>query len=142
MPIEYDLRTYLLADATVSGFIDSRCYPVHLPERPQFPALTYQMVSRVRPARPSAGPPALAEMRIQIDVWTHDRDGQDAYDEAKDLADAVRQRLDGTTGSLGSGLASVQDVRLDSERDSGYDADARLYRVSMDFRVWHTEQSP
>ncbi len=140
--MESDLRTYLLGDATVAALVGTRVYPVRLPQGGTFPAITYQRVSQVPVGRPTSGPPSVVAARVQFDVWSLNRDGVDGYAAARALADAVRQRLDGKTGALGSGLTVVQDVRLDAERDTGYDETGELYRISLDFTAWYPETSP
>lgn len=140
--IEADLRTYLLGDATVLAGVQDRCFPLAIPQGSKFPAITYQLIGAPRPDRPTTGPPSVVAARMQYDVWTHRGEGLAPYAAGKALADAVRQRLDGYAGSLGSGLASVQHIRLENERDTGFDDSGELYRITLDFTVWYGETSP
>lgn len=125
MNLESALRAQLLADATVSGLIGTRLYPVVLPEGVQLPAVTYQRVSRT-PARDLGGV-AYTQSRIQVDCWGR------SYGDAKAVAHAVRAAA-GRPGAQG-------DVRImlgttAGEMDS-YEPDTQLYRVSVDLLMVH-----
>ncbi|HKJ75398.1 MAG TPA: DUF3168 domain-containing protein [Alphaproteobacteria bacterium] len=132
--IESDLRTFLLADATISGLVGTRIFPVRAPQGGSFPAMTYTPVSGQR-FHNTGGGAGLSGPRIQFDCWA------EAYSEAKSLADALRERLDGYSGSAGSG--TVQGAFFDTERDS-FEPDAGvsgLYRVSHDYFVYYEESA-
>ena len=93
MTIELALRSILLADVSVFTLVDSRIYPGVLPERPQYPAITYRQVSG-RPAATHQGPIDPSRGRWQFDVFSTD------YQSTKDLARLVIAALDGYKGDV------------------------------------------
>lgn len=129
MLAEGSLVTFLLADGTVSGLVAARMYPILLPQEPSYPAIVYSLASSTR-LHALDGPPGRASHRVQIDCYA------ETYKEAHQLAAAVRQRLDGYAGLMGS--TEVGYVSLDNEQDL-YDDDARVHRVLQDFLISHKE---
>lgn len=125
-----DLRTFVLADGTVAGLVALRMYPSVLPQAPTLPAITYNTISAIR-QNTMDGPDGLPSKRIQIDSWGS------TFAQAVSLADAIRQRLDGYRGTMGS--TEIKGVFANTERQL-YDPDPKLYRISMDFVIWSVEQ--
>ena len=62
MTIDRALREYVLADATVSNLIGDRWYPVKLPQRTAFPAVTYLRIDTPRVSS-HQGPSGLASQQ-------------------------------------------------------------------------------
>lgn len=133
MSLEADLRAFVLADGTVASMIGTRMHPVLLPQAPTLPALTYSTISAIR-GHTMQGPDGLPETRIQIDSWAA------TYSAAAALAGAVRRRLDGHSGSIGTGSPQtvVQAIFADTER-ALHESEPELYRISADYRVWFEE---
>ena len=126
--LEEGLVAYLKAQSpTIAG---DRIYPFPLPQNWASPAITFQRISGVR-ERGLDGPHGRARPRIQIDVWAK----QD-YASAKNLAEELRQLLDGFAGTMGT--VTVDAVSLESDRDL-YEDQARINRVSMDFLISYRE---
>lgn len=123
--IETALYTYITADATVSGLISTRLYPLDLPQEPSAPAATYHRVSTV-PLYTHEGDGSLDQVRIQIDSYAS------SVLAAKTLATAIRTRLSGFSGDMSG--TTVGSVFLDNEQDFG-DPTTGLYRVSQDFLI-------
>jgi hypothetical protein len=129
--IESALRTRILGDAGISALIGTRIFPLILPQATSFPALTYQRISGER-MHSHDGPSGLAGPRIQIDTWAT------SYIGAKQLADLIRQRIDGFKGTVGSD--EIEGIFMDTEREFYEDGDLlKLFRVSMDFFVYYDE---
>jgi hypothetical protein len=133
------LRAFVLADATVSGLVVTRMYPLRLPQNVTMPALTYQRISGVRIGQLN-GVASAADPRYQIDAWAANVAG------ALALGKAVRQRLENYTGTWTDGAspattAFVQ-VRFDSERDL-FEEDilGGLCRHSADYFIFHSTNS-
>jgi hypothetical protein len=137
--IDYAIRTRLLAVSAVADLIGGtttpRIYPIHLPQDPKFPAITYQIISG-QPEYDLEGARGLADTRIQIDCWARAKEQTDGYDSARDLAEAVRGALSGYSGTVGSDV--IQECFLAGRRTS-YEADAEIYRESLDFAIGYTE---
>lgn len=129
------LRDFLLADATVSGVIGTRVYPLRLPQKPTLPAVVYSRISGVR-VEHLKGVSSASEPRYQIDAWAANVAGAQA------LGKAVRQRLDhyvGTWTGNGSPAISVGvSVRIVNEWESfEEDINGGLCRHSADYFIFH-----
>jgi len=89
------LRTYVLADATVTALAGVRMYPRRLPQGPTLPAIAYQRID-TRREHDMDGPDGLPRARVQLSIWAA------SVAAAEELAAAVRGRLDGYKGAWGS----------------------------------------
>jgi hypothetical protein len=125
-----DLRTFLLADPTISGMVGgARIYPQMLAQNTAYPEITYSQVSGVREYS-MCGPVGRARPRVSIHSWSPN------YGQARDLADAVRERLNGYAGMMGS--TEVDAVKLDNEFDD-MEPEASVRRVIQDYFISHLE---
>jgi hypothetical protein len=127
--IEEALAAKVTGTTAISALIGSRYYPIRLPERVTYPAVQYQRISGPR-VRSHTGPSSLAHPRFQLTVWAT------SYASAKAVATQLRIALDGFKGTL-SGIR-VDEIRLESDRDD-YDEGTNLYRIDLDFIIWHQE---
>jgi hypothetical protein len=128
------LSTSAAVKALVGGEEDSsksRVYYMQAVQNGDMPCIVINKISGVR-SHVLTGPDGLANPRFQIDSIAK------TYTEAKRLADAVRQTLDGYRGTLKE--TAVHGCSLDNERDIFENAiQPPLYRIVMDFMVWHSE---
>lgn len=138
MSIETGLRPLLTNDAGVSALVatsDSppryRIYPMRLPQGYVLDAISYQRVSAERRHDITDGPIGWAFSRFQFDCWSG------SYSGARDLAEALRQALDGYSGDLSDGT-HVGGIYIEGERDL-FEEDTEIYRVSMDFLIPYKE---
>lgn len=127
MTIEADLYTKLTGAATAAG---SRVYPLNLPQKPAYPALSYQRISTV-PVKvmglTSARVP-LIQSRFQVDAWGV------TPDSAQALADEVFTAIEGWNKTAAT---AVRDTALDSrieDFEEGLPAPG-LFRVTQDFLI-------
>jgi hypothetical protein len=130
--VEHAIRAALLAAPAVVALVGDRVGPPPLPQKPTLPAITYQLISRVRWTG-RALPLGHARPRIQIDSWAVE------YTQVKDLAAAVQAALcppDGLSGTFAGVEITV--ITPGGERDL-YDPATSLRRVSADFFVSHKE---
>ncbi len=126
--IEAGIRHILINDDTVKA-ITERCYPVTIPQAPTYPLILYTKISGDRDHH-LRGPSGHAHPRFQIEAWA------ETYTAAKSLADAIREALDGYSGTvLGTKIGSCL---IDSERDT-YESEIEVYRVISDWFIWHIE---
>lgn len=96
-------------------------YPFTATQNTAPPYLIYQRVSStVNNVLDGNGNPPINNTRMQIDCWGRN------YAECQALAASV------TTAMLGWFL---QNVKLDEQ--DGYEEDVKLYRVILDFNIWH-----
>lgn len=139
MSIQAALYYHLTNNAGVSALVVARVYPAGgVPSSADRPYLTYQKISNVH-ERHSGGGSGFAHPRIQVDCWADTLGGAD------ELYEAVRSALDNYSGSMGEvgDTVSVSGVFLDGDTESFFPAtdasEKGLYRVSMDFIIWHRE---
>lgn len=129
MTLEEGLRTYTLAGSAVAALVGTRMYPRMLPQTPTLPALVYQRID-TRRLHDLAGPDGLPRPRMQVTCWAP------LPLSASGLAAAVRQRLDGYRGAMGT--VSVESCLLVGERDVT-DTEAGRYGVALDFMIQYQE---
>jgi Protein of unknown function (DUF3168) len=122
-----DLTTYLKADATIAAAVGPRVFPNIVPQGSAFPAISYNQVSGVRLYDVNNGPTGRAMPRITINSWAT------RYLEVRQLADAVRLRLNGFRGVMGS--TRVGRITLDNEFDTFEEeaGQSGIHRVVQDF---------
>lgn len=125
MQIESILRSILVADPAVAEIIGARAYQMHLPREPTFPAITYQMVSRVQDSLTG-----LVQARIQYTCMAG------SWREAADLADAVRCALHGYRAVRDG--ARIEQVRYLGQHDD-HDETTGIYWIPVDLSVTYLE---
>ena len=125
MQIESILRSILVADPAVAEIIGARAYQMHLPREPTFPAITYQMVSRVQDAKTG-----IVQARMQYTCMA------ESWREAADLADVVRCCLHGYRGVRDG--ARIEDVRYAGQHDD-YDETTGIHWIPVDVIVTYLE---
>lgn len=125
------LRSYLLADGAISAATGgARIYPVKLPQGVTAASIVVTQVSDIGDHH-NEGASGLARPRIQIDCYAPD------FDVARALALAVKERIDGYRGAMGS--VAVRGVFFDGKGE-GWEEDSALYRVRHDFFIWFDER--
>lgn len=124
--LETGLVALLNSSAAVTAINGGRIYPLLIPANSALPCVTYQLISTV-PEYCNDGPTGFTKSRIQVDTWAND------YLDAKNLANAVRQTLDGYSGTLPDGT-QVLSIMRDNATDLN-DEDSRLMRVQTDWLV-------
>jgi len=129
MSVEAAINAILLADPGVAAVVASRIYPVVMPEDPTLPAITYQRIDGPRETSLDLDS-SLAHPRIQVSAWGN------AYADVKNAADAVREALNGFSGTIAG--FTIQGIVIESDNDL-YDPQTRTYHVATDFEVWHLE---
>lgn len=134
--IELALRSLLLENTRVATLVQSRVHPVHLPQAPVYPAITYQVVTGASEYSHD-GPADLANLRVQYDLYAADHLG------VLTLRDALMHALSGAKGFYGSPPVEVQGVFRTMETDAYEQQLERsgptVWRKTLDFNVWFTE---
>lgn len=135
MTIESDIRARLAADGTVAGLVSTRIYPAILPQDPMLPAIVFSKVSAVR-VHKLTGASGWSMPRMTVHSWGR------TYAEAKTVAAAVRESLNGFIGQLSDGQSPESFrravIRIDNELDD-YEEDTDFHRVIQDYMVSHAE---
>ena len=126
--IETAIHSILINDSTVKD-ITTRCYPVTIPQSPTYPLILYTKITGMRDHH-LQGPNGRAHPRFQIEAWSK------TYTEAKTLADAIREALDGYSGTAAG--TKIGSCLIESEQDI-YESEIEVYRVIQDYFIWHEE---
>lgn len=131
------IRTYLLNQTSITDLVSTRIYPSTFPEGVIFPAVRYTIVSQFR-QQLVGGASGMVESSVQFDVYAS------THISANQIAEALREVLQGFSGSMGSEY--VWSVQMSTGREM-YEAaadasDEGLYRVIMDFAVMFEESVP
>ena len=130
MTVDEALVSRLATAPDVAALVGERIFAEVLPYGQAMPAITYQHIS-LSPLPVLRGTAGLDNPRVQIDCWA------DTYNEARSLARAVRGAM--------KGLESVAESYIGAASLIGSrglpDADSRRSRVSMDFSLWHPEET-
>ena len=121
--------TRLTGYAGLTALIGSRVYPLKMPQKPTLPAVSYQRIDGPRESA-IASDMGMAHPRMQVDCWAS------TYAGVKAVATQVRAALQRWSDAAASPV--VLDSLLESDQDL-YEAEVEIYRVSMDFIIWHRE---
>ena len=137
MTLEQELRAFLMADAAITAQLGDvgAIYPAPAPQNCPSPFVTFQRITAER-VYSNDGFSGLAGPIIQIDCWVESPELNGSYAAAKNLGEAVRRRLDGYVGPMGSIM--TRGATIESERDL-YESQDKTRRVSFDFRIWYDE---
>jgi hypothetical protein len=122
----------LLATAGVSNLVSTRIRPVLAHQTDALPLIVVHQISH-RPEYSTSATVALAQTRVQIDCWGK------TMASAQAVGEAVKAALSGQTFTQ-SGV-TFQGSFVQGERHSfeGDQPEARRFRCSLDFQVWHTD---
>jgi hypothetical protein len=134
--IEEALRAMLVQSAPVAALVSGRVYPVVLPQAPEYPAVTYQMVTNDSEYS-HGGPSRLATPRFQLDLYAQTFKG------VITLRNAVMFAMSGTRGLFGSPPVRIQGVfrvmELDAYEQLLAPAGPRVWRKTLDFNLFFEE---
>lgn len=145
--IRVGLRAYILASGTIAAAVDSgasavpryRVFPSKLPQGELRASIVYSRISGLTDHH-STGPSGLSRPRIQIDCWAPTQDA------AASLADLVKERIDGFSGSVqwddnspGNAVV-IQSIMFADRESDDYDDAVKLYRTGRDYFVWYEER--
>ncbi len=134
---EAGLYSLLTADATVSGLIGTRLFPVvvnehDMPVNPGDPSCaSYQVVAG--DTTYTLEPKQTTERRVQFDAWAVE------YSDAKSIVRAIRNVLSGYSGTLQDGTRVLTSVELNEIDDFG--SNFRVWRVMSEYRITFVEAS-
>ncbi len=119
-----ETRIYLVltSDATIKNRVNTRIYPVVMPQDVILPALSYQRVA-TDPINIIEGFTKLENPDVVINSWSRN------YDEAKILSAEVHAAMN---------AARLFRCVLTNELD-GYDPEVSLYVVSQNYSCWNLE---
>lgn len=127
MTIEEALKSVLTNDAGVAALVTGRIYPLVLPQKPTYPAMTYQTVAGA-PDMTLTGESGLVKDLFQVDAYGA------TYAAVKGLARAIRTALNGKQFTVST--VQISSIVMKSSRDLS-EPDINIFRVSMDFSILH-----
>jgi len=135
--IEHALRTALVEDGTVNGYVAGRVYYAHAPQDVATPYIVLVRVSGPREYSHD-GATGLYRARFQFSIFAT------SYYEAKSIADGIRTVLSGASGQLVDDPtdtigASFLDNEVDMYEAGSQAGDISLYHIAVDYLVWVNE---
>lgn len=134
--VEAGLADLLTNDATFAALVSELPSPMVLKQDPDLPAVSYQRIDADR-VYSTTGPSGLAQARVQYKAWAT------TWDEARRVADAIRDKLGGFKGTATAQFSPTEDFKIRAifvmpDRDL-YDGETKLYNILLDCIVWYTE---
>lgn len=138
--LETGLYAYITGSTVITGLVSDRVYPNSIPAGKTYPCVTFNRIGTEQPHHLTAAA-TIQQATIQFDCWGQ---GKGGYSSAATIAEAIRDRMDGYRGSMGS--VTVKTCHLQDQRDdyeAPTDGDTIGYhRVSMDFLLWYSVSAP
>lgn len=139
MSIEKALFDYLSNKSEITAFVSDRVYPDIGPEDAAYPFITITVVNENHDHH-LEGASGFVNPFVQIDAWC------ETIDDQLKLAKAIRNSLDGYTGSMGTDSLAIRNCILtnrQSLRDNNTYGEGRpIFRSSLDFSIWHNDTVP
>jgi hypothetical protein len=129
------IHARLKAHAGTTALVESRIYPMRLPQGPTYPAVRYQVIGAPR-EYVMGGATGDVHARVQVDCYA------ETYEGAKAVAEQVRLALSFFAGT--SGGIVVERIFVDDERDMDepqlvHEGEQGVYRVMQDHIAHYAE---
>ena len=128
--IANNLYTYLAAQAGITNLVSTRIYPLILPQKPTYPAISYSDEEN-NYTESFTGQTDHVESIFQINAWAK------TYAGATTLGTAIAVALKNTTGSFGG--VTIQRCTVVSGPLTVYEDTTETYRQTLIFSIWHNE---
>jgi hypothetical protein len=128
------LRTALVGTTAVTSLVSSRIYPVLAPASASLPFVTWRR-SGIQREQTLGGPMGMPRVSVEYSIYGT------TYEEARQVADAMRLVLDGYGGT--SNNTEVKQTSLEDESDdfvqlAGADLPP-VYQVTQRYDCWWSE---
>jgi len=128
------LRSALVANGTVSGLIGTRVYPVLAPATASLPMVTWRRTG-INREQTLGAPMGVPRVTVEYSIYGT------TYEQAREVADAMRVVLDGYGGTADN--TTVRQTSLEDESDdfvtlAGADMPP-VYQVTQRYDVWWQE---
>lgn len=128
------LRSALLANATVAGLVGSRVYPVLAPASASLPFVTWRR-SGIEREQTLGVPMGVPRVTVEFSIFGT------TYNEARELADAMRLVLDGYAGTADN--TQVRQTALENEVDDFVNLQGSdlppVYQITQTYDCWWQE---
>lgn len=122
MGIDSKIYALLIGNATINRRVNTRIYPLVMPQDGSLPCITYQQTAGNK-VNHLGGYSDLENPHITINSWATD------YDTAKIIAKDVHVKMD-----ISTGFKNILFNEIDA-----FDPDVGLFAVSQDFSCWNQE---
>lgn len=131
MNIDESLYKYLSTYAGLTALINTKVYPLVVPQDVALPAVTYQRISD--PPEHAMGKDAtIYHPRYQISCWAT------TYTGVQSLAAQIKAALTDYSSAAMGGTGGENVYRVFYEGCySDYDSNTGQYRETLDFIIWH-----
>lgn len=137
MSLTADLQTYLLAQSGIASLVGAQVYWQAAPQATAFPYITFFLVSEER-EHDVAGQCGVVFAFYQVDCW------HEGSADIHAIADAVRNAVDGYTGTMGS--TTVQYSKLINRHEfidsPQFGKEAVEDRVMLEVEIHSVESIP
>ena len=124
--VKYRIET----SPVLARLVGFRVFPIMAPVSAQLPFVLYQR-STIERSQTLSVPMGVPRVSVQLDTYAA------TYEEAREIADALRANLDGWTGSAYG--VEVKHIALDTERDGFVQLDGSelppVYQINQTFDV-------
>jgi predicted exporter len=128
------LRSAMIADATVSGLVGSRIYPVLAPASAALPFVTWRRTGIER-EQTLGNPMGVPRVTIEFAIYGT------TYNQARQAADAMRVILDGYGGTADN--TQVRQTSLENEVDDFVNLQGAdlppVYQITQTYDCWWQE---
>jgi hypothetical protein len=126
MSLEAELYSALTSSTLITAYTSNRVYPVELPQKPTYPAVTYFRVAS-NPQVSLEKYEGLNNPLFQMDIWST------SYLQTKEIKENMVTVMDNTS-RFQSRYSNDVDF-FESEANTK----KKLYRLAVDFSVWGQE---
>lgn len=127
---EQAVKHRIESSPALARLVGFRVFPIIAPVSAQLPFILYQR-STIERNQTLSVPVGVPRVAMQIDTYAA------TYEEAREIADALRANLDGWTGSAYG--VDVKHIALDTERDGFVQLDGSelppVYQINQTFDV-------
>lgn len=128
------MRSALVGSAAVTALVGSRIYPVMGPATASLPLVTWRRAGISR-SHTLAAPMGVPQVSVEYQIYAA------TYENARDIADAIRLVLDGYGGTVDN--TTIRQTSLENEVDEfvqlqGSDMPA-VYQITQTYDVWWQE---
>ena len=128
------LRSALIANATVAGLVGSRIYPVLAPASASLPFVTWRR-SGIEREQTLGNPMGVPRVTVEFSIFGT------TYNQARELADAMRLVLDGYGGTADN--TQVRQTALENEVDDFVNLQGSdlppVYQITQTYDCWWQE---
>jgi len=114
----------------LTDLVGTRIYPLVMPDKPQYPAVTFHVIASSS-EKGSTSDPAMMKCIVQVTAWDKTLLG------ARTVADQIRKALDRYRNVTLNGV-KVDDCIFEGDQDL-YDPEPKIFYVPVTFRLHFRE---